>query len=202
MRTVSFTLIFFLVISGISSGQTKEESKQQNSPVAQISYNGSISPRICFAIYADGTYLLSRKSTLFTPVNPGEGQYGREVVQGTLTKEELQHFAALLRNLRSNPGLGGPVLEKSEWFIAEISQKGSSKRYTWVNGDHRDPFPGSIRKVIRWMQDFKAENSTVITLHELSSIPSPCPSLSEDRFQPIIAGLNPDQTGGSCRAKR
>lgn len=154
------------------------------------------SPHICIALYENGLYRLSKVGADKSDLLPSP------ILQGTLTKEELDRFVALLHNLRSNYRQDGIVREGTASFVAELTSNGKPVRYIWTDADHRDPFPGSIRKVVHWMQDFKAEDSTVITLHELSSIPSPCPSLNEKSFQPVIAGLNPDQTGGSCRAKR
>lgn len=201
--TVFSGWVFTLLTAVICYPQVKKYAEAPSTPLlARISYQSSFvvkadeSPHICIAVYENGLYRLLRIGV------DTNDDLRPPVLQGTLTKEERDHFVAVLHNLRSNYRQGGIIREGTESFVAELTSNGKSVRYTWTDPDHRDPFPGSIRKVIHWMQDFKAENSTVITLHELSSIPNPCPSLSEDMFQPIIAGLNPDQTGGSCRAKR
>lgn len=195
-RTVSFALAFACIASAISLGQTKE----QTSPLARISYNGNLPPKICFTVYKDGTYLLSRRASLVIPIKPDDTDHGEDLVRGMLSKDDLEHVTALLRNIRSNAGPGGPVLEGAEWFIAEVGQEKSTKRYIWVDADHRDPFPGSIRKLVGWLQDFKAKDSSVFTLHDLSSV-SVCPSMSDDSLQPIIANWVQRPGASSCGAR-
>lgn len=197
------SLVFTLLAAVVCYPQVKKYGEAPSTPLlARISYQSSFvagsgdSPHICIALYENGLYRLSKVGADKSDLLPSP------ILQGTLTKEELDRFVALLHNLRSNYRQDGIVREGTASFVAELTSNGKPVRYIWTDADHRDPFPGSIRKVVHWMQDFKAEDSTVITLHELSSIPSPCPSLNEKSFQPVIAGLNPDQTGGSCRAKR
>jgi hypothetical protein len=197
LQMISFTLVFSLLAPAVCSSQVKKD----NPLLARISYQNSFmleageSSHICIAIYESGLYRLSKVVAVKSDrLNP-------PILQGTLSREELDHFAGLLHNLRSNQRPDGIVLQGAELFVAEVAVKGKSVRYTWDNADHRDPFPGPIRKVVYWLQDFKAKDSTEFTLHELSDVQRPCPALSEGPIQPIVAGLIPEPDPLYCGSR-
>ncbi|HKW17294.1 MAG TPA: hypothetical protein VJO35_07300 [Terriglobales bacterium] len=193
-------LMFALLLSSLCFAQTTQHDDHL---LARISYQSSFllesgrPSHICIAVYESGLYRLSAIEMVKNrdSLNP-------PILQGTLSKEDLDHFRGLLHNLRSNQRPeNGIILQGRESFIADVASSGKSVRYTWINADHRDPFPGAIRKVIYWLLDFKPRDSTAFTLHELSDVQRPCPALNESPVQPIVAGLAPEPDALSCGSR-
>lgn len=195
-------LVLTLLTSVICYPQVKQYSVKPSAPLlARISFDSSFpaeagdSSHICIAVYESGLYrLLKVEAVKANRLNP-------PILQGTLSKEELDHFRGLLRNLRSNRRQDGIIRQGTESFIADIVVEGKSARYTWDDSDYRDPFPGPIRKVVSWLQDFKAKDSTEFELHELSNVQGPCPSMNDTPVQPIEAGLIPEPNASRCDSR-
>jgi hypothetical protein len=132
-------------------------------------------PRICFEIYRDGRYRVSR-------VRLG----GAENLGGTLSQEQVSHVANLLKKVDFENKGGGIVRQGSETFVAEIMRDCRTARYIWVDPDHHRPFPESAESVIRWLQAFKAQGASALTAPELSMMQI-CPRMSENPLQPVAA---------------
>jgi hypothetical protein len=182
-------IVVALATSSISFGQ----SKQRNPVLARLSYRNAFfedrsqqSPRICFSVYENGMYLLSRSK-----ITTGSPENDQLIARGNLSVRQLNRLKTMLRGLNSdleNQGIGDVVRQGSEWFVAEVAEGSKTKHYTWLDADHLNPFPEPVANLLYWLQDFKAQNSTRLTLHELSDVQI-CPSRNENPL-PIISDLN------------
>ena len=132
-------------------------------------------PQICFALYHDGYYRLSRMT-----------ESGMQRFQGTLSKDRVSRLGETLRKLDAQRREDGIVRQGSEVLVVEMA--GKAQRYTWVDADHQSPFPESVVELVHWLQGFKAQDETPLTLRELSDQPI-CPPASEKPVQPTVAGL-------------
>jgi hypothetical protein len=65
---------------------------------------------------------------------------------------------------------------------------GKTVHSVWIDPDHERPFPDSAVRVVRWLQDFKAQGSSPVILRELSDQPI-CPLASEKPLRPVIGSL-------------
>jgi len=183
------SLFLSVLISGACVAQVKPSDPGKI--LTRISYRTTYgidwreqkgSPQICFALYRNGYYRLSRMT-----------DSGPQGLQGTLSADQVSRLGEMLRDLSAQHREDGLVLRGSESLVVEMATNG--KRYAWVDADHRSPFPVPVAQVVRWLQEFKAQDETPLTLRELSDQPI-CPPASEKRLQPAVAKLN----GGSDEA--
>ncbi|MGA2374962.1 MAG: hypothetical protein ABSF72_05545 [Candidatus Sulfotelmatobacter sp.] len=165
--------------------QTKEHSPDDL--LARLSYNSTYvwdvsddrSPQICFALYRDGYFRISRRSR--------QAQDGTVSLQGTLPPDQLTRFRTLLKNLDSQTGVG-TIYKASESLTAEVMRDGKIVHFLWIDPDHERPFPDSVARVVNWLQDFAPQGSSPLTLRELSDQPI-CPSASEKPLHPVVASV-------------
>jgi len=165
--------------------QTKEHSPDDL--LARLSYNSTYvwdvsddrSPQICFALYRDGYFRISRRSR--------QAQDGTVSLQGTLPPDQLTRFRTLLKNLNSQTGVG-TIYKASESLTAEVMRDGKIVHFLWIDPDHERPFPDSVARVVNWLQDFAPQGSSPLTLRELSDQPI-CPSASEKPLHPVVASV-------------
>src|SRR5258707_3846469 len=167
MRSSSILLTFVVLLT---SDVCLAQSKQNNSVVTRISYRSTYgvdwrsqegSPQICFALYRDGYYRLSRLT-----------EFGAQAFHGTLSKHQISRVGEMLKKLDAQHREDGIIREGSESVVVEIA--GKEKRYAWVDADHQSPFPESVFALVHWLQGFNAEDAASLTLHELSDQPV-CP---------------------------
>ena len=153
-------------------------------PIARISYNSvdlgawnqqQGSPKLCFALFSDGYYRMSRLTT----------RGSTEKVQGTLSVDQLAAFKKLLAALRFQNGGAGLVQNSAESFVAEISRDDKTGRYFWLDPDHRKPLPSAALDVVKWLQNFKPQNAQAIDMPELTN--PICPPASEKPVQPVAS---------------
>jgi hypothetical protein len=133
-------------------------------------------PQICFALYHDGYYRLSRMT-----------ESGMQGFQGTLSKDRVSRLGEMLRKLDAQRRENGIVRQGSEVLVVEMA--GKAQRYTWVDADHQSPFPEPVVELVHWLQGFKAQDAPSLTLRDLSDQPI-CPPASEKPVQPTVAGLS------------
>jgi hypothetical protein len=198
---IPFTLVFALLASGIGVAQ----SKQRNPVLARLSYRNAFfedrsqqSPRICFSVYENGMYLLSRSK-----IATGSPENDQLIARGNLSVRQLNRLKTMLKGLNSdleNQGMGDVVRQGSEWFVAEVAEGSKTKHYTWLDADHLNPFPEPVASLLGWLQDFKAQDSIRLKLHELSDVQI-CPSTNENPL-PIIADLNQPVDSFRCGIPR
>jgi hypothetical protein len=159
--------------------QTNARAQEQHLEVlARVSYHSTYpadhSPQICFELYRNREYRLSRlnKDRL-------------ENLGGTLAADQFQRFKNLLKNLDFENSRSGFVQRGTESFVAELPREGTqSQRHIWVNPDHNRPFPPSATNIIHWLWDFDAQGASKIAVPELTPDPI-CPSESEKPLQPV-----------------
>jgi hypothetical protein len=188
-----------LLNSPTAPAQSKEH--RADDLLARLSYSSTYvwdlhqdrSPQICFALYRDGYYRLSRKSRNA----PG----GTENLQGTLSPDQLTRLRTLLKSLDFQTGEVGAIRKASESLIAEVVRDGKTVHSLWIDPDHQRPFPDSAIRVVNWLQDFKAQGSSPLTLRELSDRPI-CPSASEKPLHPVIASVHGMSGGSICEMQR
>jgi hypothetical protein len=187
----------------LNSATAPAQSKEHNPGdlLARLSYNSTYvwdvseerSPQICFALYRDGHYRISRKSR--------RTQGGVETLQGTLSPDQLIRLRTLLKSLPLQIGEVGAIRKASESLTAEVVRDGKTVHFVWIDPDHERPFPDSAIRVINWLQDFEAQGSSPLTLRELSDQPI-CPSASEKPLHPVIASVHRMSEGASCESQR
>jgi hypothetical protein len=131
------------------------------------------SSRLCFEVYRDGHYRISRVT-----------KKGTENLGGTMPQEQVSQLANLVKKIDFDSKGGGIVRLGSETFVAEIARGDKTRRYIWVDPDHHRPFPDPATDVIQWLQDFKAQGATPLTASERSMMQI-CPRMSDNPVQPV-----------------
>ena len=184
-RAIVVVASFVAITSGICLAQSMKS--RPDNLLARLSYRGADIvdwryqkdyPQVCLALYRNGYYRISRMT---------EG--GTEALQGTLPDLQFARIDNLLKRLDFSSNEGGIVRQRSESLVAEIVRDGEIRRYVWVDPDHLRPFPESAVRVVKWLQNFKAQGAAPVTLRELSDAPI-CPPASAKPIQPVVAGLN------------
>ncbi|MFZ0297190.1 MAG: hypothetical protein WAM13_02455 [Candidatus Sulfotelmatobacter sp.] len=181
-RTIAM-LVALALLNAPAPAQSKEHTPDDL--LARLSYNSTYvwdvsenrSPQICFALYRDGYFRISRRSRRV--------QDGTESLQGTLPQDQLARVQTLLKNLNSQTGVG-TIYKASESLTAEVMRDGKIVHFLWIDPDHERPFPDSVARVVDWLQDFAPQGSSPLTLRELSDQPI-CPSASEKPLHPVMA---------------
>jgi len=188
MKVAAFVLL--AVMLGLS--QTQKD--HNDGLLARLSYRSSFvhdsngPSRICFAVYEDGFYRLSKDGG--DPATSPDSELGiRAAVQGKLSRGQLASLRAMLKEISPTEAGGGFVLDGAESLTAEFKRHGRTTNFTWIDADHRKLFPAAVAGLVKWLEDFKAENSSPVTLHELSDLPL-CPPVNAKPLQPVMADLN------------
>lgn len=167
----------------LSRAPSPEESPKNL--LARLSYDSTYAEeerrqqhfsRICFEIYRNGRYRISRIA-----------RGGPENLGGTLSQDRVNHLARLLKKVDFDSKGGGIVRQGSETFVAEVVRGGQTTRYIWVDPDHHRPFPDSAASVIGWLQGFRAQGASALTAPEVSTMQI-CPRMSDNPMQPVAAG--------------
>jgi hypothetical protein len=182
-----------LLTSGIALPQSNQHSPDRL--LARLSYSSTYAidwreergyPQVCFALYRNGYYQISRLT---------EG--GTETLQGTLPQDRLLRLGRMLNNLDFQATAGGVIRQGSESLMAEVVHDGQAIHYVWIDPDHQRPFPSSAISIVNWLQNFKAKGASPLTLRELSD-QSICPPASWKPVQPVIASLHSPSVGSAC----
>lgn len=191
-RAILFSLISTLLVSAVCSAQSKEH----NPLLARVSYSGKFS-KICFSVYQNGEFF-RQSSDGITLIDP-DAVDGLRTWQGKLSEEQLTQLTALLQKIDFRPQQrSGLVFNGADWFVAEIPQDHKIKHYSWVNADEQDPFPQSVLDVVKWLENFKAQNARLLSSRAGLSSLRICPSMSMQPVQPVIAGLSDDSDATRC----
>jgi hypothetical protein len=191
----SRAIFFGALLSLLTPLMCSAQSSKPRSLLARFTYTGE-SSRICFAVYQNGEFYRLSKTGLVL-LNP-DAQEGSQIIEGRLSEEQLSQLTALLQKIDFRPQTwGGVVLNNADWFAAEVVQDHKTKHYKWLNADHRDPFPNSVLDLVNWLQNFKAQNSKLISSDELGGLDI-CPPVAVRPLQPVIAGLNSGSDAISC----
>jgi hypothetical protein len=193
LQTVTIRATLILLISGSAFAQSRTRGPDHR--LARLSYSsGGVvdwrheqgNPQICFALYRGGYYRVSRLT---------EG--GKETLQGTLSEDQVTRFRSMLENLDFQSSGGAVTRNGADVLVAEVVRKGKTTHYVWIDPDHERPFPSSAMSVIKWLQDFKPEGGSPLTVRELSDQPSICPVASKS-ILPLLASLHPAGVGSTC----
>jgi hypothetical protein len=154
-RTYAHSLLFSLALALLIPHSSRAQSTRPTPHLlARVSYNStyvhdisvdSSSPAICFEVYDNGDYRISRLT-----------QGRREVLAGNLDREQLVQFTAILKRLKEQSPDGGIVRYGSESLVAEMVLDGRTTRYIWFNPDQQRPFPEQAVTLIGWLQTFNA----------------------------------------------
>jgi hypothetical protein len=183
-RTLLSLVLFALTIS---FGAAAQSEKQDNGLLARLSYrsDGVVDmryeggyPQICFMVYRNGFYRISRLL-----------QGASQNLEGFLSEEQLSEFNRIVSQIDFRSyGDGLRYLGRAESLVAEVVRDGQTNRYAWVDADHRNPFPRSAVNAINWLRQFRARGATPFTYHEMSDLPV-CPASIEKLLRPTVAGL-------------
>jgi hypothetical protein len=163
----------------VSFGLWGQEAYQPPDPdlLARFSYQGV--QRICVAVSRGGDYRLVRSLD--------NGQTQR--LHGKIREEQFQQ----LRKLISDPHFralsgdhGGLIRQESESFGAEILRDNGAQRLQWLNADGESPFPGSVSKIVDWLENFQPTGGKPF---EFAEYPQVCPSGGVRLLQPSVAAI-------------
>jgi len=108
----------------------------------------------------------------------------------------------MLENLDFQSSGGAVTRNGADVLVAEVVRKGRTIHYVWIDRDHERPFPSSAMNVIKWLQDFKPEGGSPLTVRELSDQPFICP-VASNSVLPLLASLHPAPragVGSTCEA--
>jgi hypothetical protein len=190
LLTVSFLLI--------SSGMWAQESDHANDSdlLARLSYASSPVVQsggvrhVCVAVTRDGDYRMVRSAD--------DGETVR--LRGKMPKEQFQQLSKLLEEseFRALSGYhGGLIRQDAESFSAEIPglmreradatrkwMERDAWRLQWLNADGENPFPGSVAKVVDWLQRFQPVGGKAFLYAEFSDV---CPASGLRLVQPAVA---------------
>lgn len=196
LRNLAVEATLILLISVFALGQST--ALKTDSLYARLSYTTGHgidwnqqpgNPRICIALYRSGYYQLSRLTEM-----------GTETLQGMLSKDQRWHFRRLVESLDFQSSEGAVTRKGAEIFLAEVVHNRTTTRYAWVNPDDERPFPSSAVGIVKFLQDFKPENASPLTVRELGDQPSICPVASNP--SPAMASVSPQSCEVSKNRKR
>jgi hypothetical protein len=162
----------------VSFGLWGQETYQAPSPpdlLARFSYQGD--QHICLAVSRGGDYRLVRVPAL-GPTQRLHGKIGAEQLQQLRKLISDPHFRAL------SGTHGGLIRQESESFGAEILRDSGAQRLQWLNADGESPFPGSVSKIVDWLQYFQPTGGKPF---EFAEYPEVCPSGGLRLLQPSVA---------------
>ena len=184
LRTLLFISFCAVVFQNSGVSQTGSPPKQEQREVlARLSYTSTYVvygnkekylPRVCFELYRDGRYRITRTSTNGGDVNRA----------GALSQEQFDLIRSMLKKLDFSSRPGGLIRRGSESFVAEVSNAGEEeKRLSWVDPDRQRPFPESVANIIAWLRKFNSDEALPFNVPELSADPV-CPRISQTPLQP------------------
>jgi hypothetical protein len=191
-QKIALNAALILLVSGFTFAQSKTQGP--DSLYARLSYTTGHpvdwrqeqgNPHICFALYRSGYYRVSRIT-----------ESGTETVQGSLSEDQVLHFRSMLENLDFQSSGPAVILNGAETLVAEVVRKRKTIHYVWIDPDHQRPFPSSTMSIVKWLQNFKPEGASPLTVRELDDS-SICP-LTSNGVLPLLASLDP-VVGSICR---
>jgi hypothetical protein len=161
----------------VSFGLWAQETYQPPDPdlLARFSYQGD--QHICVAVSRGGDYRLVRVPAL----GPTQRLHGK------IRAEQLQQLRKLISDphFRALSGThGGLIRQESESFGAEILRDSGAQRLQWLNADGESPFPGSVSKIVDWLEHFQPTGGKPF---EFAEYPEVCPSGGLRLLQPSVA---------------
>ncbi len=198
LLTVSFLLISFGMWAQETSHVVDADllarlSYENSRVVSPPEDKGLITPyaqHVCVAVTRDGEYRIVRSLV------HGETQR----LCGKMPKDQLQQLTELLGAAEFRALSGdhvGMIRKDAEVFAAEIpgpmrehvdgarqSMDRDVWRLQWVNADGENPFPGSVAKVVEWLQHFEPKNGESFVYAEF---PDVCPNRGLRLVQPAVA---------------
>jgi hypothetical protein len=177
--------ILTAVVVLVSLGLLAQEAYQPPDPdlLARFSYDtsaivqGSETLRVCVAVFRDGNYRLVRV--------PAFGPTQR--LHGKIQDTQLQKLRKLISDphFRTLSGTHvGIIRQESESFGAEILRDSGAQRLQWLNADGESPFPGSVSKIVDWLEHFQPTGGKSF---ELAEFPEVCPSGGLHLLQPSVS---------------
>jgi len=193
LRAITLGTTLTFLISGFAFAQSGTD--RTDSLFARLSYSrGRMvdwrqeqgNAQSCFALYRSGYYRVSRLT-----------EKGTETLQGTLSEDQVLRFRSMLENLDFQSSGGAVTRNGAEVLVAEVVGKRKTIHYVWIDPDHQRPFPSSAMSIVKWLQDFKPEGASPLTVRELSDQGSICPSASESVL-PLYARLRLAVVGSPC----
>jgi hypothetical protein len=152
--------------------------------LARFSYDNSSTQqenadrRICMAVSRAGDYRILRLH------DDGE----TVLREGKMQDEQFKQLQDLLSasDFRVLSGShGGVIRSEAESFSAEISRGGDkAQRVQLLNADGGNPFPGSVKKIVDWLEHFQVKNGNSLDYAESADV---CPPVGLRLLQPSVA---------------
>jgi hypothetical protein len=160
------------------------------------------SPQICFSVDRSGNYEMQRVTQKVSTETlhglPDSKEDAKrifrgpqtEVVQGTLSPDELKTLVTLLqdREFRTlSRSTGGIVLKGAETFVDVVPRASGVQRVVASDRDRESPLPQSVQGIVSWLWQFKPEGATPID----ASAQDICPHGAVEPVNPSSASLRP-----------
>ncbi|HKI26029.1 MAG TPA: hypothetical protein VKA07_06870 [Candidatus Sulfotelmatobacter sp.] len=152
--------------------------------LARFSYESSATQqenadrRVCMAVSRGGDYRILRLRD--------DGQ--TVLREGKMLDEQFKQLQDLLSasEFRALSGShGGVIRNEAETFSAEISRgPDKAQRVQLLNADGGNPFPGSVKKLVDWLENFQIKNGNSLDDAESADV---CPSVGLRLLQPSVA---------------
>jgi hypothetical protein len=152
--------------------------------LARFSYENSATQqekadrRICMAVSRGGDYRILRLR------NDGQTVLREGKMQDEQFKQ-LQDFLSASEFRALSGSHGGVIRSEAESFSAEIS-RGADKaqRVQLLNPDGSNPFPGSVKKIVDWLEHFQIKDGNSLDEAEAADV---CPPVGLRLLQPSVA---------------
>jgi len=186
-----------LLLISLSMWAQESDHTTDSDLLARLSYANSTVVQsagvhhVCVAVTREGDYRIVRSTD--------DGQTLR--LRGKIPQEQFQQLTKLLgeAEFRALSGYhGGLIRQDAESFSAEIPEpmrehadgtpplpmERHARRLQWMNADGENPFPGSVAKVVDWLQRFQPVGGKSFLYAEF---PDVCPTVGLRLVQPAVA---------------
>jgi hypothetical protein len=105
--------------------------------------------------------------------------------------EKLLADPEFLRLAASAPNI---LRKGAETFVAEVPREDQVQRVVMSDADGENPLPRSAKRIVNWLQHFKAEGAKPLDV----SAEDICPSAALQPVNPATALLRPTPLSGAC----
>jgi hypothetical protein len=174
---------FMILVSSLAWSQTPQVEINKPSYLVRMSFaktwRAHSSPT-CFSADVNGHYQIRRsKATQYTVEKDGHQFIYRnlrtELLQGTLDENAMKQLKALLENpeLVSLTPKANFLRKDGETFAADVAREHDVQRVVVTDSDYESAFPPSVRKLVSWLENFKAEGAEPLDDSDADICPSP-----------------------------
>jgi len=184
-----------ILVSSFAWSQTPQAEINKPSYLVRMSFvktwRAHSSPT-CFSADVNGHYQMRRsKATQYTVEKDGRQFVYRnlrtELLQGTLDENAMRQLKGLLENpeLVSLTPRANLLRKDGETFAVDVTREREVQRVVITDSDNENAFPASVRNLVSWLENFKAEGAQPLD----DSDADICPSATLQLADPAVATL-------------